>query len=241
MIPLVYINNHTHVWGSWYDKNTGQWGYACCHSSIHASYCAGSAGIEAAKSNSAQNLLASTSNAAPSSSSAPVRSLIEEHQERLAKEKGSGKGKERALDGGRDLEGQNYSKQRLGEGDVKLDEERLQKAMQEEKKRKALATEYEDDRGKKKKYNNDVGGGSYHVSEEELGEFIHSSTLLLKEQLLTLFLQRRIEGVAWLGRRILCLITRMLRTIDIFCCFMCIRISNSPIAVLYFFLTLSKV
>ena len=166
MIPLVYINNHTHVWGSWYDKNTGQWGYACCHSSIHASYCAGSAGIEAAKSNSAQNLLASTSNAAPSSSSAPVRSLIEEHQERLAKEKGSGKGKERALDGGRDLEGQNYSKQRLGEGDVKLDEERLQKAMQEEKKRKA---EIDEAKKKAKQEAEDKAAADAKKAKEEQG------------------------------------------------------------------------
>ncbi|VDC07706.1 unnamed protein product [Peniophora sp. CBMAI 1063] len=53
----VYMNNHTAVWGSWYDRDTGVWGYACCHSSIHASYCTGAAGIEAAKESSAQALL----------------------------------------------------------------------------------------------------------------------------------------------------------------------------------------
>lgn len=41
----VYINNHTSVWGSWW-KNF-QWGYACCHSTIKNSYCAGKEGIEA--------------------------------------------------------------------------------------------------------------------------------------------------------------------------------------------------
>ncbi|KAF7321704.1 Slu7 domain-containing protein [Mycena kentingensis (nom. inval.)] len=39
----VYVNNHTQVWGSWYDSATSTWGYACCHSTVHLSYCAGQA------------------------------------------------------------------------------------------------------------------------------------------------------------------------------------------------------
>lgn len=41
----VYINNHTSVWGSWWKGF--QWGYACCHSIIKNSYCAGKEGKEA--------------------------------------------------------------------------------------------------------------------------------------------------------------------------------------------------
>ena len=41
----VYINNHTSVWGSFWEA--GQWGYACCHSLIKNSYCTGKSGIEA--------------------------------------------------------------------------------------------------------------------------------------------------------------------------------------------------
>jgi pre-mRNA-processing factor SLU7 len=26
----VFVNGHTSVWGSWYDRETGLWGYACC-------------------------------------------------------------------------------------------------------------------------------------------------------------------------------------------------------------------
>ncbi|VDM95666.1 unnamed protein product, partial [Thelazia callipaeda] len=37
-----YINNHTTVWGSYWDS--GQWGYACCHSFLRNSYCIGEAG-----------------------------------------------------------------------------------------------------------------------------------------------------------------------------------------------------
>lgn len=55
---LVLVNNHTAIWGSYYDVSTGQWGYGCCHSTIHASYCAGEAGILAAESSTTQNLLA---------------------------------------------------------------------------------------------------------------------------------------------------------------------------------------
>lgn len=40
----VYVNNHTSVWGSFWEN--GQWGYACCHSTIKNSYCVGKAGIQ---------------------------------------------------------------------------------------------------------------------------------------------------------------------------------------------------
>ncbi|KAL2934747.1 Pre-mRNA-splicing factor SLU7-A [Bienertia sinuspersici] len=43
----VYTNNHTSVWGSWW--NDFQWGYKCCKQTIRNSYCTGAAGIEAAE------------------------------------------------------------------------------------------------------------------------------------------------------------------------------------------------
>ena len=43
----VHINNHTAVWGSYWQD--GRWGYACCHSLTKNSYCTGKAGIEASK------------------------------------------------------------------------------------------------------------------------------------------------------------------------------------------------
>jgi pre-mRNA-processing factor SLU7 len=46
---LAFPGNHTSVWGSFYSTATGQWGFACCHSSIKNSYCAGKASIEAAQ------------------------------------------------------------------------------------------------------------------------------------------------------------------------------------------------
>lgn len=44
----VLENNHTAVWGSWYDLEAGTWGYACCHNTVPHAYCTGRAGIEAA-------------------------------------------------------------------------------------------------------------------------------------------------------------------------------------------------
>ncbi|KAK6341936.1 mRNA splicing protein [Orbilia blumenaviensis] len=38
----VYINNHTSVWGSWWQNF--KWGYACCHSFVKNSYCTGEEG-----------------------------------------------------------------------------------------------------------------------------------------------------------------------------------------------------
>uniref|UniRef100_A0A803ME60 Pre-mRNA-splicing factor SLU7 n=1 Tax=Chenopodium quinoa TaxID=63459 RepID=A0A803ME60_CHEQI len=44
---VVYTNNHTAVWGSWWSDF--QWGYKCCKQAIRNSYCTGAAGIEAAE------------------------------------------------------------------------------------------------------------------------------------------------------------------------------------------------
>ncbi|KIY44447.1 hypothetical protein FISHEDRAFT_67547 [Fistulina hepatica ATCC 64428] len=57
-IEDAYTNNHTSVWGSWYDQASSSWGYACCHSTIHISYCSGQAGIEAVETSTSKNLLA---------------------------------------------------------------------------------------------------------------------------------------------------------------------------------------
>lgn len=43
----VYINNHTTVWGSYYSREEGSWGFKCCHSLVKNSYCTGSSGREA--------------------------------------------------------------------------------------------------------------------------------------------------------------------------------------------------
>jgi len=43
----VYINDHTTVCGSWYNKYLG-WGYGCCYSNEKTSYCAGIKGRERA-------------------------------------------------------------------------------------------------------------------------------------------------------------------------------------------------
>jgi hypothetical protein len=48
----VLINNHTSVWGSWWQE--GVWGYACCHQTLKNSYCTGKAGEKAAAEVSAQ-------------------------------------------------------------------------------------------------------------------------------------------------------------------------------------------
>ena len=165
---LVYINNHTAVWGSWYSPNSGQWGYACCHSIIHASYCAGLAGIEATNSGSAANLLASANASTSSETNSQAKSLLEAHQEKPEKgEFKNGKNKDREQKFGQ-------SKWKLGEGDLQLDEKRLADALQAEKKRKAQDGDDESGWGKKKKYNSALTGGdqSFEVTEEELGTYM---------------------------------------------------------------------
>ena len=146
---IVYINNHTAVWGSWYDATSGEWGYACCHSVVHVSYCTGLAGIEATQASSAKHLLASSLNkeASPPPESAPRSAETTEDRKKKAEEL--------------------FSKKRLGEGEINLDKDRLAQALQEEKKRKGRSGDDDDRHGKRQKGQS----GSYEVSQEELGEF----------------------------------------------------------------------
>lgn len=163
---IVYINNHTAVWGSWYDPGSGQWGFACCHSTVHLSYCTGEAGLEAARASSAQQLLAS-------SSSAPEPPVPTESSSK-AVDVGSAEDRKKKAE-------ELFSKKRLGEGELKLDEKKLLEAVQTERKRKGRGEEEEWGSKRKK------GGDSYEVTEEELGKYTFSARMLSLWGMLTLF------------------------------------------------------
>ena len=162
---LVYINNHTHVWGSWYDALTSLWGYACCHSTVHISYCTGQAGIEAAAESSAKNLLAS--------SLKPVETVP--HPVEIAQE--SSKDAEERRRAAKNA----FSKERVGEGEVQLDKERLSQALKEEKKRKARGDDDGRLVGKRAK-----GDESYEVTEERLGKKLINDAIV---RALTVFVE----------------------------------------------------
>lgn len=145
-MPLVYVNNHTEVWGSWYDMVTGSWGYACCRSSIHMSYCTGEAGIKASEESSAKHLLqAAATSSMPPPPPPPAADNVDDRKKKAE---------------------ELFSKKRLGEGDLALDKSKLAQAITDERKRKAKGGEDDDRFGKKQK--------SYEVSEEELGKFIYA-------------------------------------------------------------------
>lgn len=40
----IHPGNHTSIWGSYYDKKQGKWGYGCCHCIIKNGYCVGEKG-----------------------------------------------------------------------------------------------------------------------------------------------------------------------------------------------------
>lgn len=122
----VFPNNHTSVWGSWYDKESGQWGFACCHSLISRSYCTGEAGKEANQASTASALLASKDEDAEPEEEKPVKSLAEMHRERME-----------AL---KDKKKSDNDQSREASADD-LDKERLKRAVAEERRRKRMGEE----------------------------------------------------------------------------------------------------
>ncbi|KAG9010336.1 mRNA splicing protein [Tulasnella sp. JGI-2019a] len=154
----VFPGNHTSVWGSWYSKSTGQWGFTCCHSTMIGSYCTGAAGIEAAAASSTANLLKIKPTPARASPSPPPADDTATDQ--------------KTKDDNRIDQSAAYSKKRLGEEGMKIDKEKLEKALREERKRKNAREDEMDnemigDRKRKKKGGN-LGDKGYEVTEEEM-------------------------------------------------------------------------
>lgn len=136
----------------------GQWGYGCCHSTIHASYCAGEAGISAAQSSTAQSLLATL---VPTENG---RSLVEQHNENIPQKK---RDNLKEAD-----EPSSLLKKHLGEGSIQLDKDRLANAIkaERERKRKGISTEGDDmSFGKRRKHTEGLSSRSEELTEEQLG------------------------------------------------------------------------
>ncbi|ORZ38019.1 Pre-mRNA splicing Prp18-interacting factor-domain-containing protein [Catenaria anguillulae PL171] len=122
-------NNHTSVWGSYW--RDGSWGYACCHNTVYNSYCTGEAGKEA---NAAAAMFGMS--AAASAQAEPVKSLAEQHAERLAEDKKKGKkGADKKPTSSSNNSTVPAHKRKLGELDVQLSSEKLAEALEREKKR----------------------------------------------------------------------------------------------------------
>lgn len=155
-MDAVYINNHTAIWGSYYDLSTSQWGFACCHSVLPGSYCTGDAGKLANAASSASALLASSNERSKIEEAAEKEreSLAEQHLKDLASGKAK-KGKEREWDLPQ------YAKRREDGEELDLDKGRLKNALKEEKKRKKMGEDEAWQQTKK---------GKTDVTQEELGK-----------------------------------------------------------------------
>ncbi|XP_077992994.1 pre-mRNA-splicing factor SLU7-like [Glandiceps talaboti] len=120
----VYINNHTSVWGSfWRD---GRWGYDCCHSYVKHSYCTGEAGKEVSGSLMGE-LLPNTFVQEQEES----KSLLEQHQENMAKKDRKKKKKKKKHPKSDDEDSE--------EEEIRLRRERLKKALEEEDRKRKEA------------------------------------------------------------------------------------------------------
>ena len=147
-VTTGYPGNHSSVWGSHFSALSGLWGFACCHSSVKNSYCAGSAAIEAASSEANGGLALLTSRAEAEEQTKSMLQLKTE--ENAAADK---KGKRKAVeedDGGR--------KRVVGEGDIdkRLDKSKLEEVLS----------------GKAKSY------AGKQVTEEDMGKLFASSFIL---------------------------------------------------------------
>lgn len=141
----VLVNNHTHVWGSWW--HDGMWGYACCHQVVKNSYCTGKAG-EAAAAATQQQMV---ENLQARQREADARAAAEEEEEE-------------AEEGRRTLQGGPPSKDVWGEAaaEQELDEAKLKEAI----KKQRLQAMGQDGDERKRKYNS--LGGEEEVTAEDM-------------------------------------------------------------------------
>jgi len=132
----VHPGNHASVWGSWWRREDGAWGYACCRQTLRQSYCTGAEGKAAAERGAEQMAanLAAKANEAGSAAEAERRAKSTLSNAHLEKRRADG------VWGG---------EAPTGEGDLELDPVKLQQALKREDRRAARAdrrvTEGEDE------------------------------------------------------------------------------------------------
>ncbi|XP_017092202.2 pre-mRNA-splicing factor Slu7 [Drosophila bipectinata] len=143
----VYINNHTTVWGSFW--NAGRWGYKCCKSFIKNSYCVG---MQEPEGYSEAHPTSSTSVAAPEATHIPPR-LTENTPEKPASEVDSAPSSESSSseEEVKPEKKKSKKKSKKGEKKKKAKEQRKQKEKHKEKEKKNIISEELDDR--KRPYN----------------------------------------------------------------------------------------
>ncbi|KAE9211028.1 Pre-mRNA-splicing factor [Phytophthora fragariae] len=140
-IEDAFENNHTSVWGSWFDRNEMAWGYACCHSKVRKSYCTGDDGkkaLEEAKTANVERAMLK-----------PPEKLEPGQTDGTATAQADGVLSKRS-----EMYGENIAPE--------LDEKKLKKAIRKAAKEKKKQTEVDD---KKRKYNS---MGNYEVDAEQM-------------------------------------------------------------------------
>ncbi|ETN00366.1 hypothetical protein PPTG_18061 [Phytophthora nicotianae INRA-310] len=134
----AFENNHTSIWGSWFDRTEMAWGYACCHSKVRKSYCTGEDGkkaIEESKTTKTERAMLKIPEKSETDGSVATQAggVISKRSE---------------------MYGENIAPE--------LDEMKLKKAIKKAAKEKKKQAEQDD---KKRKYNS---MGNYEVNAEEM-------------------------------------------------------------------------
>ncbi|KAL7679574.1 putative pre-mRNA-splicing factor SLU7 domain-containing protein [Plasmopara halstedii] len=140
-IEDAFENNHTKIWGSWFDRSDMMWGYACCHSKVRNSYCTGEDGIKALKEAKSVN------------TERPMLKVLEK-SDREKSDKFVASQTSNVIQKRSDMYGENVAPD--------LDEKKLKHAIKKATKEKREQVKYAD---KKRKYNS---MGNYQVNAEEM-------------------------------------------------------------------------
>lgn len=148
----MLANNHTKVWGSWWEN--GRWGYGCCRQLLKNSFCTGQAGI-AAKESVIETQLANAQRATQKAEAAQA-----------AQEAGGMTGSAAAHKAKMPFE---------KEAQPELDPVKLEKAMQAEEKRRQQPVERDE---RKRAYNSMSGMGSTEVTQEEMEAYRRRKTMM---------------------------------------------------------------
>lgn len=178
--------NHASVWGSFWKM--GQWGYACCHSHVRESYCAGEAGKSAAALSEKPFMAVESSGAAEAVEDEQPKSMVDLHREKQAadaakaeSESGSSDSddsgddsaarKDRRRKRKKDRKARKRKKAR-GEGDDEEDEDavrrkKIREATKKQKAEEAEATELLKTDERSRKYGA-IGGSAEEPTEEEM-------------------------------------------------------------------------
>ena len=169
----VMINNHTAIWGSWFDRRSFKWGFGDDHSTTKNSYSTGTAG-RAANDAAAAGITAVEAGGVGSDAAPPERPMLEA---KTAEGRAEAAALREQASGGTGVSASRSALYGEPSADLQLDPEKLREAMAKERKFQKDKVRHEAEADEKKRKYNSFASSEVTAEEMEAYRMMKSNNM----------------------------------------------------------------